>query len=485
MFGIEQLGQVGRKRAVLAAVIVGALLAVFWIGRMGADASADPRKAAVTRGVFEDVIRRRGTILPLAKEKVMIRVRGTILNIAADGSRVTQGQVVVQLDPKPHEEALANQEANLARIRADREKARQNEMKELRKAQDDVETHKLRVDLETLRLKDLELGPSTSAELDAQVNLQNARNLFKARQEEFEILKGLAADGFVSKVEVRQKELDLREQELNVDKADLAYRKLHTLDPIQIGEQKLKVRDEEKNLISSQERAALVAKNNQQAQDRHDARMRREEQRLKDLQENVQKTSIAAPVPGVALQQSFWGMQPGPGREVREGHEVMTISDLRKMKVALTVDEGRIARVTKGMKALVRPTGSDEKVFAGTVTYVAETCRDEFEDYREETKNLVGKAQRQVFDVEVEVAEESALLRPGLRVDVEIVVQRAENALLVPRAALAREKDGQAYVRLAGPLGPERKNVSVKGENEIVAAVEGLDEGQRVWMVEP
>jgi multidrug efflux pump subunit AcrA (membrane-fusion protein) len=393
--------------------------------------------------------------------------------------------VVVELDPKTHEEALANQKANLARIRADREKARQNELKDVHKAEDEVQAHRLRVDLETLRLKEMELGPAASDELNAKVNLENAKALLVARGEEFEILTGLANDGFVSKSEVRQKELDLRQQEVAVAQSELAYKKLETLDPVQIADQKLKVRDEEKSYAESQQRAALLAKNNKDAETRHQTRTKREEQRLKELEENVTRTKVASPVPGVALQRSFWGMQLGPGREVRDGWEVMTISDLRKMKVALTVDEGRIARVRKEMKASVRPTGSGNDRFDGTVTLVAEKGRDEFEDFRQETQDIVGKAQRQVFDVEVEIEGESLQLRPGLRVDVEIVVQRIEKALIVPRAALVREKDGQAYVRLAGALGPERKPVTVLGESELAVAVEGLEEGQRVWLVEP
>lgn len=477
--------RVGPKWLLLGAVVLGGLLAVVWAGTSRLGSPTDPRIARVTRGKFEDVIRRRGSVSPVAKEKVLVKVRGTILKLVSDGENVEKGQTVVELDPKPHEEALANQEANLARIKADREKQRQNELKELRKAKDEVESRRLRVDLETLRLKDMELGPTATEELNAQVNLENAKNLLQARKEEYAILEELGLGGFVSQTEVRQKQLDLEEQEVAVAKAELEYKRLHTLDPVKIGEQRLKVRDEEKNLVAATERASFLAQANKQSEERHQFRQRREEQRLKELQENVLKTKVTAPVPGVALQREFWGMRLGPGREVRDGWELMTISDLRKMKVNLTVDEGRIARVVKGLRAEIRPAGAEQTVFQGVVTMVAEKGRDEFEDYLQETQDIVGKAQRQVFDVEVEIEGESPLLRPGLRVNVEIAVQRLEQALKVPRAALVREKDNQAFVRVDGALGPERKPVKVLGESELEAAIEGLDEGQRVWLVEP
>ena len=124
---------------------------------------------------------------------------------------------------------------------------------------------------------------------------------------------------------------------------------------------------------------------------------------------------------------------------------------------------------------------------------VAEKGRDEFEDFRAETQRIVGRANRQVFEVEVEIEGESPLLRPGLRVDVEIVVQRIENALVVPRAALVREKGVEPYVRVDTALGPERRTVNVLAENEMFCALEpraldakdGVAEGEHVWVVEP
>ena len=474
------------------AVLLGVTWAVwnFRWGRLASSAS-DPRLAQIVDGVYEDVIRRSGTLQAISQERIIPRVRGTILKIVNDGVRVEKGAVLLELDSRPHEEALARQVASLRRMRAEREKDKQAAAKEKRRAQVDGESRTLRADLETLRLKELELGPSANEEIDALNRLEAAKNLFQARKEECEILEGLARDGFVAQSEVRQKALEMNEQALNVLKADIAYRKLHTLDPVKLAEQRLKLRDELKNRDAAQERVKLLEKNNQQAEERFAVRLKREELRRVELEQNITKTRIEAPIPGVALIGKSWGFGFGfgPGQEVYEGREVLTLSDLRTMKAVLSVDEGRIAKVAKGQKAVVRPVGLGSRVFKGTVIKVAEKGRDEFEDYLQQTKDLSGRANRQVFEVEVEIEGLSSVLRPGLRVEVDIVVQRIEHALLVPRSAVVRERGAEAYIRLdtGSFLGSERKAVKVLADNELACAVEGegLQAGTRVWLVEP
>jgi HlyD family secretion protein len=115
------------------------------------------------------------------------------------------------------------------------------------------------------------------------------------------------------------------------------------------------------------------------------------------------------------------------------------------------------------------------------VAKVAEKGHDEFELFSDETTDLTGRANRQVFDVEVNIKGQSPILRIGLRSDVEIEIRAIENALVVPRTAIVRERDGTLVVH-AGEA-KERRPVKVQAENELYAAVEGVKAGERVWIV--
>ncbi|MCZ7648993.1 MAG: HlyD family efflux transporter periplasmic adaptor subunit [Planctomycetota bacterium] len=446
----------------------------------------DPRVAVVERRDFVQNLTRTGILAPVSQQIVMSKVNGTLQEIVADGSRVAEGDALFLVDPKPHQEQLVQQEAKMRRVQAEWVKEREELAKELRKAQGEAQSRELKLNLEALRLKELQLGPSASDELEAQNQLANAKNLFQALSEERDILASLAEDGFVSFVEVRQKDLDTTEQRLKVRDAEIKLAKLHLPDAVKLAEQKLKVQVEEKALERANQRVTMLAENMDRAKERFEVRWKREEQNLSDCRDNLANTKHLSPIPGIAMIRSSWGIRYGPGREVGSGRDVLTLADLRHMKVQLTVDEGRIAYVRPGQQAKIRVAGLQERVFSGSVVRVAEKGRDEFEALRWETREFTGQAERQVFDIEVEIAEEADVLRPGLRVEVDLELQRYQDVLVVPRAALVREKD-ICYVRKTAAGGPERVQVEPRLEDRLYAVVnsEELKEGDRVWLVAP
>jgi multidrug resistance efflux pump len=274
---------------------------------------------------------------------------------------------------------------------------------------------------------------------------------------------------------------------VSVAESELAYRKLHHPDPIKLAEQRLKVRDEEKRMQAAQKQVELHQRNYDAARERFELTMKRETRRRDELREDVEECAHRAPNPGVVLLGRHHWLGFGLGQEVREGLEIMTLSDLRKMKAVLTVDEGRIARVRAGQRAVIRPVGS-MAAFRGKVEKVAEKGQDEFADFHKATQDLVGKADRQVFEVEVTLDEEAPDLRPGLRLEAEIEIRELREALVIPRSALSEGEDGKAsesHVRAATPLGPVRRRVKVLAGNGLHCAVEGLEEGEQVWLLQP
>lgn len=493
---------VRNRRLILVAVAVaggGLLATVLLAGPSKWDASnTDARKATVEKRPFEQLIRRRGEVQPISQQKVFPGVSGTILSIVDDGAHVDAGDTILQLDPKPHEEALERHEASMRQMKAEWIKEEQKASVDLRSAQDKVKLSGLRLNLEEVKAKELKAGPDASKLLNAQTTLTNAKAIHEALTEELSILRGLADEGYYSRSEVRQKELEVTEQGLKVAEAEVALKKLYEPDPVVLAEQNLKVRDATKNLEADRERAALLDRNLNEAQTRFARNLKRATERYDELKENIEKTKQTAPIPGVAVVSTRWGMRWGPGRDVWNGHEVMTLTDLRRMKVLLTVDEGRIARIEAGQEAVVHPMGNRNVTFGGKVTKVAGKGRDEFQDLRPETKAIVGDAERQVFEVEIELEEKAAAdLRPGQRVDVDIIVERLAEALVVPRAALASVEGGAKCVRVETPQGPERRMVRVLAEDGLFCAVENapsaggaaeaplLEAGQRVWLLDP
>jgi len=444
--------------------------------------SNDYRTAPVVRKPFAVNVSRIGTLKPVTEQRVFAQVDGVIQDMAAQGTVVKAGDVVLKVDPTPHEDARVLQESVIVISKAEHAKLKQESAKILNQAKEDVTGYELRLELEKLRLVELKRGPEESEILNTESALTNARALLDARIDELKVIDELAALGFASKEELRQKQLQVTEQKLQVEQAEIKNRKIRVIDPVKIAEQELKVKDAVKTRDAATERAGLLERNMQRDEERHVRRMEREAERLEMLAERVKKCMHIAPGPGLIVHKRSRWYGFAAGRQVAEGQEVMSLPDFSKMKVVLTVDEARIGWVAKGLAAQIRPAGWRGEPFKGIVTRVAEKGRDEFEYFEDETVDIIGRANRQVFDVEVEIESQSPVLRIGLRTDVELVIRTIENALVIPRTALSRAQDGSSFVRVGD--GRERKTVKVLAENELSAAVEGLNESERVWIVE-
>jgi len=462
------------------------------ITRTGIDPN-DPRLFEVKRQQFLQVLRRPGLLQPVSSQLVFSKIRGTLLWLVPDGTRVKKGDTLFQMDPLPHQEALDNQVNKIRSMNADWEKQRETLAKALRQAKSDLVSRELNLKLEQLRLKELEQGPTDSDEEKAKDDLANAKNLLDAKRDEHQILAELAEGGYVSSGEVRQKALEVVAQEQKVADADIAYRKLHIPDPVKIGDQKLKVNDQDKNLTSAREKVRLQEEDFKRAQENFDARLKREEQVRKDFATNLENTRVTAPLDGlVVVSKNPWRGALTPGMDVWQNLELARISNSDRMMVTMTLDEGRLIGVKKDLKVNVLAPGEGSKARFAKMTSVAERSRDEFDDFRQETKDIVGMATRQVVDLQAELDGDAVGLRAGSRVQAEIVLSDLPNQLVVPRAAIVRETDAPPFVRVLSGSGYRRCQIKINGDDGLFSAIEalpddkdGLKDGERIWMVEP
>ena len=446
-------------------------------------ADVEFRTAPVTRGPFTKTVRRQGQIRPVNEQQVITKIWGQILEIAPQGRIVAKDEVVLRLDPTPFEDQRTNHEAYISSLKAQFKKQVADTEKGINAAREDVASLELRVTLEQMRLADLKKGPTTTDAINAKVNLENAKALLAATREELDAIRSLAPTGFVSKEELRQKELDAQEQALKVREAELNQEKLYVLDKVKLAEQELKVRDAEKTHDTAKERLATYERNFKRDNENRARTLEREEHRLKTLIENIEKTVYRAPTAGTVIHKRGRWYAYAPGRDVGDGWEIMSIPEYSRMKVALAVDEARIGSVVLGQAASVTPAGWTGAPFKGKVTRVAEKGRDEFELYADDTTQITGTANRQVFDVEVEIEGQSGVFLPGLRAIVEIVLDSRENALQIPRSAVFRNSEGQPIARVSGGGGVEVRPIKILTQNDFSAVVEGLAEGDRVMVI--
>ncbi|GHA59048.1 efflux RND transporter periplasmic adaptor subunit [Pontibacter akesuensis] len=165
---------------------------------------------------------------------------------------------------------------------------------------------------------------------------------------------------------------------------------------------------------------------------------------LKDARENLNKTTIYAPVSGIVSKLNVEQGERVVGTSQMAGTEIMSIANLNKMEVRVNVNENDIIRVGLGDSVIVEVdsyASRDEK-FKGVVTSIANTAKDAT------TLEAVTE-----FEVRIRLLNDSYShlrektsrpFRPGMTASVDILTERKSNVLSVPLSAVTTRSANKA-----------------------------------------
>jgi multidrug efflux pump subunit AcrA (membrane-fusion protein) len=172
------------------------------------------------------------------------------------------------------------------------------------------------------------------------------------------------------------------------------------------------------------------------------------------------------------------------GTEISRKHQLMIIPDITSLQIRTQVFEAMIERVKakmrteQGVKAFVKLESRPDEVLTGKVSWVAP--QPESQDRR---RNPGVKVFRVI--IELDGDPEELGLTTNMSCDVEMVLDRLDNVLQVPVAAVFTEnKKHFVYKVEAGRS--VKTYVTVGGSNEKrVEILSGLTEGDRVRLTPP
>jgi len=146
---------------------------------------------------------------------------------------------------------------------------------------------------------------------------------------------------------------------------------------------------------------------------------------LKRIQEDLEKTVIRSPRDGIISRLvAKLGQVVVTGTMNNPGTVIMTISDLSKMQVRARVDEVDIPLVQPGQKARVYLQSDQDKPVPAKIIRVA--------------SKGIKPAGRDVvtFEAIMEVLSNEARIKPGMTANVEIEVDKREDAITIPVEAI-------------------------------------------------
>jgi len=177
----------------------------------------------------------------------------------------------------------------------------------------------------------------------------------------------------------------------------------------------------EANLASEAELEAAIAQT-----EIAESQVVQSEAALKQAKDDLNKTSIRAPMSGIVTSVNKEVGEIALGSVFQED-VIMIISDMSKMEVRAEVDETDVVSVSLGDTALIEIDALPDTSYKGIVSEIAHSATTTGQGTQEQVTN---------FEVEISVIGQDARFRPGMSATVDIITDVRDSAVVIPIQAL-------------------------------------------------
>ncbi|OGP60642.1 MAG: hypothetical protein A2V65_08570 [Deltaproteobacteria bacterium RBG_13_49_15] len=477
-----------KTRSTLSFGIVAILLAaaVLFTGRFGRSGKEDPftlQMAPVLPRSFDITVNTIGILDAADSQMVSSTVRGDkgkIIHIVEDGTRVESGDVLVRLDPTPFEEEVHRLSGEVKTLEAALDATRQ--VLEWEKNQTDREILASEFDLKIAQLELKKL-----LEGDGPIQLTQYREEMEKTREEFSRYKA-----YISELEALEKE-----RTIQIGEVSLAREKLSELKE-KFNNASLKFENYKKNVFPS-----LVESGNAKVQKaemlieqtrkgsvyrvaKAIASVNETQERLKTArtsllraQEELEKTTIRAPISGIAiLHETFRDGQnrkPRVGDKVWQNQPLLYLPNISSMIVKTHVREVDLHKIALKQSCVLTVDAYPQDRFKGEVMVLGVLAAERMES----------GAGEKYFQLTIALTGSDSRLRPGMTVRVTIFNDRCKNVLSIPFAALFEEL-GSPYCYRKVDGGFQKIKIKYGRKNdEWVEILSGLHSGDQVALTQP
>jgi len=201
---------------------------------------------------------------------------------------------------------------------------------------------------------------------------------------------------------------------------------------------------------------------------------------------NIDRMRVVSPMDGLASVEKnrdsmggfMWDGMPLPdyreGDQVQPGRPIAQVIDNQKMEVVSKIGESERGNIKTGQAVQVEFDALPGRTFHGTVKTVGGMSVRNFWD-----QDVGGK-----FDVFIDLSDADSHLRPGLTAQVVFRGEERKSVICIPRQAVfVKESKHIVYVKNGGSF--EQREVQIQSQSESRAAIQGLEAGLEVALVDP
>lgn len=320
----------------------------------------------------------------------------------------------------------------------------------------------------------------------AQFDNSNFSRSLEQKQSE---LNSAEADIEHMKAEARlsqeQQATDVMQARFDVDRARLDVSKQEILSEIDGAETRLKLTDTEQKLTEMHTKSDSTAKSGAADVDRKKQKREKSQFDVSLVHRQLEALTVRAPADGmVTIMPNFrvrnW-VTGGSAPDFKEGDRawsgalIAELPDLSAVRATARVEESDRGRLQAAQDAMVRIDAIADKEFKARVAEISPLAKVDYSAWPF-TKN---------FNIEVEILEPDARIRPGMSASGRIAVERIPGGIIVPVEAVFEKNGGSVVYVLNGSRFDERAvQVARRGKNQLLIAG-GLRPGEKVALKDP
>ena len=303
------------------------------------------------------------------------------------------GDLLVELDPGSLKDKILNQEIAVRTAKNSVTKAENDLEIQRLKNQQSIDNAGMDVQFSKLDLEKFKESDAALMREDYKGSITNLANQVKRSKEQMGITEAqivayreLEKKQFLSKIKLRQEQLNLQTEQDNVTKylhsikmlrresdayEKYEYKKLEATFTSLIKQSELSLATVRQTATNNMITATTDLETQKQ-------KLELEKEQLIEVKDQMNKTRIYAPSPGLVVyhvgESSRYGGSSTmieKGAALRKGQDIIHLPDLSQMMVALKVHESRINQVKPGLFVQIRIDTVPDRSFKGEIAYVA------------------------------------------------------------------------------------------------------------------
>lgn len=327
---------------------------------------------------------------------------------------------------------------------------------------------------------------------EAQQELRKREDELLVAQSEFAVEKEavlgserLADRDFITKATLDKQRVALKKAEVKELSAATQLELYRRYEFPKKAEELLTKYEDSLHLLDIEKKEALAKLSQAEAKFRSAEQMAKMAQKKRDeLQEQFDSCTILATKPGLVVygaseRNNYYGRSEEKieeGASVRYKQTIITIPDMRRMGVKVSIQESQVKKVKVGQKVRIVTEAEPDKTLTGDVQKVA---------LLPDSNRWYDNPNQKVYPTEIHVDGTHDWLKPGMSAKIEIIVEELEDVVLAPlQSVMVESGDTVVYVERGGEA--ERQVIEPGGFNEeFIEIKSGLEQGDKVFLSKP